>query len=73
MLVDLSRNTTQCEASYVIRLDDLLYAKRLQRQIDGGVLVISANTAYPSVHVPTDRLERLQVVGRVVWSGGWMI
>lgn len=73
VMVDLSRNTIQGEAFYVIRLDDLLYAKRLQRQIDGGVLVISANTAYPSVHVPPDRLERLQVVGRVVWSGGWMI
>jgi len=73
VMVDLSRNTIQGEAFYVIRLDDLLYAKRLQRQLDGGVLVISANTAYPPITVPADRLERLQVVGRVVWSGGWMI
>jgi phage repressor protein C with HTH and peptisase S24 domain len=73
VMVDLSRNLIQGEAFYVIRLDDLLYAKRLQRQIDGGVVVISANTAYPAISVPADRLERLQVVGRVVWSGGWMI
>lgn len=73
VMVDLSRNVIQGEAFYVIRLDDLLYAKRLQRQLDGGVLVISANTAYPAINVPADRLERLQVVGRVVWSGGWMI
>lgn len=73
VMVDLSRNSIQGEAFYVIRLDDLLYAKRLQRQLDGGVLVISANTAYPAITVPADRLERLQVVGRVVWSGGWMI
>ncbi|WP_239690657.1 MULTISPECIES: helix-turn-helix transcriptional regulator [Pseudomonas] len=73
VMVDLSRNVIQGEAFYVIRLDDLLYAKRLQRQLDGGVLVISANTAYQTISVPADRLERLQVVGRVVWSGGWMI
>lgn len=73
VMVDLSRNLIQGEAFYVIRLDDLLYAKRLQRDLDGGVRVISANTAYPAINVPADRLERLQVVGRVVWSGGWMI
>lgn len=73
VMVDLSRNLIQGEAFYVIRLDDLLYAKRLQRQIDGGVLVISANTAYPAINVSADHLDRLQVVGRVVWSGGWMI
>ncbi|KPA91363.1 putative transcriptional regulator [Pseudomonas asplenii] len=73
VMVDLSRNVIQGEGFYVIRLDDLLYAKRLQRQLDGGVMVISANTAYPPISVSADRLERLQVVGRVVWSGGWMI
>lgn len=73
VMVDLSRNAIQGEAFYVIRLDDLLYAKRLQRLIDGGVSVISANTAYPPINVPVERLDRLEVMGRVVWSGGWMI
>jgi phage repressor protein C with HTH and peptisase S24 domain len=72
VMVDLSRNSIQGEAFYVIRLDDLLYAKRLQRQFDGGVSVISANTAYPPINIPVERLDRLEVMGRVVWSGGWM-
>lgn len=73
VMVDLSRNHIQGDGFYVIRLDDLLYAKRLQRQLDGGFMVISANTAYQPVHVPGNHLDRLQVVGRVVWAGSWLI
>lgn len=73
VMVDLARNHIQGDGFYVIRLDDLLYAKRLQRQLDGGVTVISANSAYQPIHVSSDHLDRLHVVGRVVWSGGWLI
>lgn len=73
VMVDLARNHIQGDGFYVIRLDDLLYAKRLQRQLDGGVTVISANSAYQPIHVPGSHLDRLHVVGRVVWSGGWLI
>lgn len=73
VMVDLSRNTLQGEAFYVIRLDDLLYAKRLQRQIDGGVDIISTNPAYATIRVRPDQMESFHVVGRIVWAGGWMI
>lgn len=73
VMVDLSRDSLQGEAFYVIRLDDLLYAKRLQRLYDGGVKIISANSAYESMTVPPDRLSSLVIIGRVVWAGGWMI
>lgn len=73
VMVDLSRNSLQGEAFYVIRLDDLLYAKRLQRLYDGGVKIISANTAYEPMTVPQNKLGNLEIIGRVVWAGGWMI
>ncbi|KPA90634.1 putative transcriptional regulator [Pseudomonas asplenii] len=73
VMVDLSRNVLQGEAFYVIRLDDLLYAKRLQRLYDGGVKIISANSAYEAMTVPPGRLSTLHIIGRVVWAGGWMI
>lgn len=73
VMVDLGRNTLQGEAFYVIRLDDLLYAKRLQRQIDGGVDIISSNPAYTTIKVRPDQMESFHVVGRIVWAGGWMI
>ncbi|VVN72162.1 putative HTH-type transcriptional regulator [Pseudomonas fluorescens] len=73
VMVDLRRNQFQGEGFYVIRLDDLLYAKRLQRQLDGGLMIISANSAYQPLTVPGTSLDTLHVVGRIVWSGGWMI
>ena len=73
VMVDLSRNVLQGEAFYVIRIDDLLYAKRLQREFDGSILVISANPAYKMITVPQDRLDSLKIIGRVMWAGGWMI
>lgn len=73
VMVDLSRNMLQGEAFYVIRLDDLLYAKRLQRMYDGSVKIISANSAYEPMTVPQNQLGSLEIIGRVVWAGGWMI
>lgn len=73
VMMDLRRNKLQGEAFYVIRLDHLLYAKRLQRQIDGGIQVLSANPAYSPMMVKPDQLDSLEVIGRVVWAGGWMV
>lgn len=72
VLIDHSRNTLEGEAVYVIHLDDHLYAKRLQRQFDGSVHIISENKAYRDMVVPKEQLNGLRIVGRVVWSGGWM-
>ncbi|MQU56801.1 helix-turn-helix domain-containing protein [Pseudomonas helleri] len=72
VLIDHSRNNLEGEAIYVIRLDDHLYVKRLQRQIGGGVAVISANTAYQPMMVSKESLNDLEIVGRVVWAGGWV-
>ena len=72
VMVDLRRNEMRGDAMYVICWGGHLYAKRLQRQFDGAFQVISANPAYPPVLVPKNQLGELEVVGRVVWSGGWM-
>lgn len=73
VMVDHSRNTLEGEAVYVICLDDHLYAKRLQKQFDGAVQIISENKAYRDMVVPRDRLADLQIIGRVVWAAGWMV
>jgi phage repressor protein C with HTH and peptisase S24 domain len=72
LLIDHSQNALQAEGVYVILFDDHLYAKRLQRQFDGSVLIISENKAYPPMSLPRERLDSLQVIGRAVWAGGWM-
>ncbi len=73
VMIDQSRNTLEGEGVYVILLDDHLYAKRLQRQFDGSVLIISHNKDYQPMTVPRERLGELQIVGRAVWAGGWLI
>ncbi|MBA4682088.1 c repressor [Pseudomonas sp. MDMC224] len=73
VMIDLSRNALEGEGVYVVMLDDHLYAKRLQRDFDGSVRVISHNKEYQPITVPRDRLAELQIIGRVVWAGGWMI
>ncbi|PIA70949.1 c repressor [Ectopseudomonas toyotomiensis] len=73
VMIDLSRNALEGEGVYVVMLDDHLYAKRLQRQFDGSVLIISHNKEYQPMTVPKDRLSELHIIGRVVWAGGWMV
>lgn len=72
VMIDHSRSSLEGEAVYVIRLDDHLYAKRLQRQFDGSIHIISENKAYRDMIVPKDRLNDLDIIGRVVWAGGWL-
>lgn len=73
VMIDHSRNALEGEAVYVIRLDDHLYAKRLQRQFDGSIQIISENKAYQTMVVPREHLADLEIIGRVVWAGGWMV
>lgn len=72
VVLDHRRNSLEGEAVYVIRLDDHLYAKRLQRQFDGSIHIISENKAYRDMIVPKDQLNDLEIIGRVVWAGGWI-
>jgi len=71
VLIDHTRTTIEGEGIYVLRLDGHLYAKRLQRNFD-GVVIISENKQYQPINVPRDRMDELQVIGRAVWSAGWL-
>lgn len=71
VLIDHTRVMIEGEGIYVLRLDGHLYAKRLQRNFD-GVVIISENKQYPPITVPSDRLNELDIVGRAVWSAGWL-
>lgn len=71
VLIDHTRASVEGEGIYVLRLDGHLYAKRLQRNFD-GVMVISENKHYQPISVPKDRLDELEVIGKAVWSAGWL-
>jgi phage repressor protein C with HTH and peptisase S24 domain len=72
VMVDLRRTDMRGDAMYVICMGEHLFVKRLQLQFDGGLQVISVNPAYPPVGIPKDRISDLEIIGRVVWAGGWM-
>jgi phage repressor protein C with HTH and peptisase S24 domain len=69
LLVDLSQTHVQDGAIYTLRMDSTLVAKRLQRKIDGGIIVKSDNPDYSDLFVDVKDLNMLNIVGRVVWAG----
>ena len=70
LLVDTDQRQVIKDAIYVVRQESLLYVKRLQRLYDGSIRISSDNKAYASEMVPKRELGSLEVIGRVVWSGG---
>jgi len=69
MLVNTADTRLDEGCIYVINLNDHLFAKRIQRGIDGSIRLISANKEYSPMEVKPNQLQDLHVQGRVVWSG----
>ena len=71
VLVDTHRGRVEDDAVYVLRHDDGdLRVKRIQRKMDGTLIVTNDNKEYSEddVFSPAEA-ARLNVVGRVVWRG----
>lgn len=69
-LVIIDKNQCQInrDGIYCIRADEQLLIKRVQRNIDRSLTLISDNKAYESIRVDADTLERTEIIGRVVYS-----
>jgi phage repressor protein C with HTH and peptisase S24 domain len=72
LLVDLRQHQATADAIYILRFDHELIAKRLQRLFTGEVKIKSDNPAYDEQLVPVDQVNKLNIVGKVVWGGGRM-
>lgn len=69
IMLDTSRRDPNVEGIYVIRLDDALLVKQVQR-IPGKIRVSSANPAYPPFDVDlSNAVEDVAIIGKVVWFG----
>ena len=66
LLVDTSKTNPRDGHIYVIRSGDVLWVKRVQRQIDGSLLLISDNTTYPPMPLMLSDHPDIQVIGQVV-------
>jgi phage repressor protein C with HTH and peptisase S24 domain len=66
MVVDTSKTEIRHGCIYVFDLDGDLMVKRIERLPDGTIDLISDNKdRYPTRNVPRDRLDRMNVIGRV--------
>ena len=69
ILVDLRSDRIDDSAIYVLEFDDALLVKRIQRKLDGSIVIKSDNRLYEPEVLQKDRAEALRIIGRVVWSG----
>lgn len=67
MLIDTSRTNTRDGLIYVIRSHDTFWVKRIQRQLDGTLLLISDNETYPPMTLDLRVNEDVQIIGQVVY------
>ncbi|WP_191601417.1 LexA family transcriptional regulator [Marinomonas algicola] len=74
LVIDKTRDTVTSDGGvYVINYDGELFVKRVQKQLDGLVAITSDNKNYQPMTIPVESLSKLQIIGRVVWSGHPMI
>lgn len=72
LLIDQSKTYLSDGKIYIIRADDELYVKRINRIIGGGIKLISDNTGYKPIELSKQLLAQenfFQVIGQVVHIG----
>jgi len=70
LLVDRSKSRMKGDGIYLINLDDGLMVKRVEWLLGGSVVIRGDNTAVSREQLlPSTDLEKLQLLGRVVWVG----
>lgn len=70
LLIATGCQSTARNGMYLLEIGDQREVKRVQRRHDGGLLLISDNSAYHSETVDKAAAGRIAVIGRVVWAGG---
>jgi phage repressor protein C with HTH and peptisase S24 domain len=70
LLVDTTAHSLRNFGIYVLEVAGERLVKRVQRKVDGSLVLISDNAAYQPDLVPNERVGEVTVVGRVIWGGG---
>lgn len=69
VLTELVNGRIEDDSIYVLKLNDDLVVKRIQRKLNGSLLVKSDNPKYEPELVDESSASKLPVVGRVIWFG----
>jgi phage repressor protein C with HTH and peptisase S24 domain len=70
LMLHLRRREISDGAIVAIRLGGELMVKRVQREPDGSVVLLSDNKSYGPIKMIGDAVDRLDVLGRVIWKAG---
>ena len=68
-LVDLQASKFEDGSIYVIEFNDALLVKRVQKKLDGSIIIKNDNTLYETESLSIDQVEKLKIIGRVIWTG----
>jgi phage repressor protein C with HTH and peptisase S24 domain len=69
ILLDMTSKRVEDNAIYAIQFSGTLLVKRIQRRLDGSVVIKSDNKVYEAETINEEALEGLNIIGRVVWAG----
>jgi phage repressor protein C with HTH and peptisase S24 domain len=67
VLVDMRQNRLDASAVFVLKVGETLLVKRVQHNLDETVTIKSDNKNYETVTLSGEKLNQLQIIGRVVW------
>jgi len=70
LMVHLKRKRISDGHIFVLRLADELVVKRVQRELDGSLILMSDNKAYADRRLTQAEADQVDVIGRLIWSGG---
>lgn len=70
LLVDSTDRRFREFGVYVLEFSGQRLVKRVQRKLDGSLVLISDNAVYEPERISEDRATEVKALGRVVWSGG---
>lgn len=69
ILLDMRHEKVMDNSVYAIQLNGGLLVKRIQRKLNGSIIVKSDNPRYEPESLDPTEADQLRVVGRVVWAG----
>lgn len=69
ILTELNQGEIDGDSIYVLRFGNTLTLRRIQRKMDGSLLVFSDNKKYKEEEYDGEKAKNLPVIGKVVWFG----
>ncbi len=70
VLIDQSKTAILASKIYAVAFDDCVYLKRIEKDLN-GIILISSNKSYSPIQITLNEQteNQFKIIGRVLWSG----